>query len=81
MSRAILIPKQNLRGVGSKQWANHDRGGRRPAQGPKTLAGREICISFNAKMGCKWGRNCKFAHVCTEPGCEKEHPQYQHASQ
>ncbi len=41
--------------------------------GPLSSAGKVICKRYNSTNGCKL-TDCKFAHICSIPGCEKQHP-------
>ena len=46
---------------------------------PLDSQGQEICRSFNKTSGCSY-TNCKYMHICQVPGCEGNHPKYQHDS-
>jgi len=48
-------------------------------KGPTTGDGRTICKLFNSKPGCTF-TDCKFAHVCSRPGCEEKHSASSHDS-
>lgn len=41
--------------------------------GPLSSTGKVICKRYNTAYGCKL-TDCKFAHICSTPGCEKQHP-------
>ena len=50
----------------------------------KKVNGKEVCLLFNTKDGCRHGTNCKHAHVCgyiprgeKEP-CGKGHKKSEH---
>ena len=80
LSTSLLVPKflvKTAETSAHKSTFRDKAPERRPAQ-PTTSKGQIICKSFNSKGGCKFGHNCKYAHVCLTPGCEKEHPQFSH---
>jgi hypothetical protein len=83
LSAAILVPRTfNNSNSQSKHFQkSFQKPGR--AQIPRhrkltTKNGREICLAYNSKSGCRWGVSCKYMHVCSENGCEQPHPMGEH---
>ena len=56
-------------------------GSSRNRRKPPTQGGSsQVCRLYNySKDGCKY-QNCKFRHVCGEPGCNRPHPSRDHHS-
>lgn len=77
LSLAILIPRQRQ---GKPFNKNSTKINPKNAKRALTKAGKEICLSFNSRNGCRWGAGCKYQHVCSEKDCEQAHPQFQHNS-
>jgi hypothetical protein len=42
-----------------------------------TNTGKVICKKFNIRAGCSF-KDCRFAHVCNQPGCGQTHSGSQH---
>ena len=40
----------------------------------------EVCRLYSSGRGCRFGTQCKFAHICSEPGCKLPHPRINHTS-
>ena len=61
------VPKQQVfkRNRGSPKYASH------------APDGKIICKNFNSSPGCNFV-DCKFAHVCSIPGCWSAHPVPEH---
>ena len=78
MNKAMLIPKFLTRRDKFKQGDKPKNSNGRFHSRPRTQDGGEICLLFNSKQGCKWGTSCKYVHVCLEPRCGKDHPQFEH---
>ena len=36
------------------------------------------CFAYNSKAGCKYGSECRYKHKCSERGCGKDHPKWDH---
>jgi hypothetical protein len=36
------------------------------------------CFAYNEKRGCKYGDGCNYKHKCSERGCGKDHPKFEH---
>ena len=54
------------------QFAKTDKG-----RNIKKSLGREVCLKFNSAGGCNFTA-CKFAHMCSEPGCSATHSRLHH---
>ena len=80
LSTSLLVPKFLAKPaeMGFQKSSYRDKVPDRKSAQPVTSRGQIICKSFNNKGGCKYGQNCKYAHVCLIAGCEKEHPQFSH---
>jgi hypothetical protein len=48
-----------------------------PPRASHTPQGVEICKRFNSRKGC-FVKLCKFAHVCSVPGCALKHTAFDH---
>jgi hypothetical protein len=56
-------------------------GPRVPQRGPMDpQTGKEICLAFN-KGACRFGTECRYAHMCSIPACRKPHARSQHQNQ
>ena len=68
----------------AKQTAQQGQGGQNSRQGAnrftnKDNMGNPICVDYNMASGCRFKEGlCRFKHVCSIPGCFKDHPSTKH---
>ena len=45
---------------------------------PEIRKSTRPCFAYNSKAGCKYGNGCRYKHKCSERGCGKDHPKWDH---
>lgn len=75
--RQANLPSRAQQSTQSQNFNRRQGGYRDNRQNANTNPGDIICGSYNSRAGCTF-KNCRYNHICNEPGCTAKHPAYQH---